>query len=414
MNFSALTYNPYKVEIRKIPDINSYNQHFAGSKQGVPPAISTISTKYIAPYDKKEKQFNIPYILGTIGSSLEVASGLFLIAGAHQKFENVKNNKHLAKVLHPMDKVLSFLQNNFKSWHDSIEKFKNKNQVVRVGELLLGLGCAVAVPMEMSAAKKSDQPGMMASSALWAAMALPIMIGLSTRVKGFYSLAYAPSFAAFANEIHNDFRLDKGEKARKQKIELTKPWQFAKFCAVDITNAAKTSVHTIGKTAVQGWNWFIGNTDKTPDIFSTKPSKESMSLASTLVILGALPRIILGKRLDPIYKNVNGEVVKQEKLLEKFSGYINGAGMIFDTLGMMSMANTKDDARKPALLLGGPMRILGDFRPGNDKLYGLRTIGGASCMYYWAGIDKEKQEKESLKRQNHSAVSLRTEQSTQN
>ena len=74
----------------------------------------------------------------------------------------------------------------------------------------------------------------------------------------------------------------------------------------------------------------------------------------------------------------------------KVADSLIGAGFLFESIGMISLANQKEDSRRPVVLLGGPLRMIGDFGHENPFLYGLRTLGGASFEYYYTLMNKEK------------------------
>lgn len=387
---------PTPLQVGVLPSIANFNGSFGKTGNTAASSVSSVSTlssKHVAKNSESKKKINVPYLFGVTGASLEVTAGLFYIGSYLASKKNWTKNMPLEKVVKPLNNMAESVKGriNSKKFKKRIEEWQKKDAVKKIADATLAGASLVALPTEVSAAIKSQQPGMFMSSALWATAIPSIFVDLNTRTKGLYSLAYAPSFASFANEINNDFRLDEGDTPRKQKINLKNPVETLKFAIEDQIIAAKTVGKTIKNTYVKGKAYLLGKSDEKPDIFSTKPSKESMSLASTLVILGSLPKIIMGKAIDPVMGMRNGKraVIKRNPV-GIASDLVIGSGMIFDSLGMMSLANSKKDSRRTALLLGGPMRIVGDFGQQHDFFYGMRTIGGASCMYYWAGINKEK------------------------
>lgn len=377
MDFKALS--PGKLQLGVLPDINKVS--LASGAKAIP-AISTASAnsfdsgKNNQDIDKKSK---ILHLFGVTSALCEVTAGTLFIANAFKKGKNSK----LEKKIKPIKKLVKFLEKKIghKGIKKSLKSWQRKDTLKKLSDAVLATASLVAIPTEIGAAIKSKQPGMLLSSLIWALSSPSIFTDFNTRNRGLYELGYAPSFASFANEIHNEFCIKDGQQPRKQEVNWKNPLSIIKFGIEDQIVAAKTALNSVTKLFVQGKEHITGKREEKPEIFSIKPSKESMSLASTLLILGALPKILLGKRLTGKALSIADTIV--------------GSGMIFDTLGMMSLANAKDDSRKTALLIGGPMRIIGDFRHKDDFFYGLRTIGGASCMYYWAGINKEKRENDS-------------------
>lgn len=375
MDFKTLT--PGKIQIGVLPDINRVGKN---PKTCNIPTNSAAARPDIKIKKDNSLKSNVFYLFGVTSAILEVTTGILLITGATKKGQNLK----LTKLTEPLNNLMNFAQKKIpqNGIKKSLQKWKDeKPPIKKLSDACLALAATFAIPTEWGAAIKSQQPGMLLSSAIWATSIPLIFFDLGTRTKGLYSLAYAPSFASFANDIHNEFCLKDGANPRKKEVDFKKPLSLIKFSLEDQIVAAKTAFNTVTTSFKQGLEYLSGKREKRPDILSIKPSKESMSLASTLLILGSLPKIILGKKRLP-----------DGSLKLRAVETTIGLGMVFDTLGMMSLANTKNDSRRPALLVGGLMRISGDFFQENPIAYGIRTIGGASCMYYWAGINKEQRE----------------------
>jgi hypothetical protein len=216
-------------------------------------------------------------------------------------------------------------------------------------------------------------------------------------MKGLLMLTYAPLFAGFANKIHNEFKA-KGEKdVRKMKLDFLfdkktyinsfksgqdgeksreNLFNIVKFTAQDQVNAFKTGVSAVKDTFKQGIDYIMRKRKDVPDIFTLQPTKESMSLATSSIVVGALAKVLFAGKLG--------------KWGKRTADFFIGAGLIFDSLGMMTLAKANDDSRKLPMLVGGPMRIIGDFGHENNYLFGLRTLGGAAFEYYYALVNKEK------------------------
>jgi len=336
-------------------------------------------TAYKSPEENhskpKSKFLKFAYFTGLAAAALQVTSGIaFMVLsklGGKEKLESAKAYKGKAAI------------------------FAN------IAFSTLGLSYLICAPSTLGAGINSKQPGIVLHSifagVLGGAIGLLTILGrksLGTRAKGLLSLAYAPLFAGFANKIQND---TKNKKSRQMNIDFMtnkntylnifklgqegkdirkKFLDSFKFTFKDIVNSFKFSGQTFVKTLKQSKNYIMGKRKQKPDIFSIKPSKESMYLASVLAILGSIPKVLFGEKLGS----------KKLKILD----VIIGAGFMFDSLGMISLANANNDSRKLPMLIGGPMRITGDFAQENNFFYGLRTLGGSAAEYYYALVNKEK------------------------
>ncbi|HSA06856.1 MAG TPA: hypothetical protein P5556_06730 [Candidatus Gastranaerophilales bacterium] len=325
------------------------------------------------PKNNYDKYYDFSYKTGILNTGLQLMSGLILM-GLGLLGEKKPGETNI----------------------DNVYTGKSK-KIYTVASKILGAGYLMGFPSVTAAGIISEQPGTVLSSYLWLA-ASPLMLkgNLGVRTKAFLDLGYAPTFAGFANEINNSYSEAENKKIRKMDLnymfnkntylkafssdqegkEIRKKLSsFAKFCMQDQVNALKTLGVAFKDTIGQSINFFKGERKKLPDVLSTKPSKESMSLGSILMIAGSMPKLLKGNKLG------------KSKL--KFADILIGAGLLFESLGMMSLANAKEDSRRAALLIGGPMRIIGDFRHENPFMYGLRTFGGSSFEYYYTLMNKE-------------------------
>ncbi|OGI02686.1 MAG: hypothetical protein A2Y25_11085 [Candidatus Melainabacteria bacterium GWF2_37_15] len=400
MNLPAFESNQYKVGV--LPTITQFNSSFkgTGNNQAVP-SLALISGEKTK--SKLDKYCDFGYYTGLTAACLQVVSGLAFMALAIKKggkrFLNVgkeiidkkkaingkasaeiipKKGKKLLKELSKTDKILN-----------------------RIGTAAWATGCFISVPSLFGSGVKQQQPGLVLNGILWGLIAPFMALNLPTRLLGISNIAYVPAFASFVNQINNESDPNKAKNPRKMNMDFIfdkKAWKnvlnsgeegqkvrknwldFVKFCGEDQKIAFKTTLTAIKDTTTQSVDYFSGKREKAPDIFSMKPSKESMSLASILVLAGGLPKIILGK------KDMGGLLT--EKGL-KVADHLIGAGMIFDSLGMITLANSKEDSRKPIVLGLTPLRIAGDFRQERMFPLGLRTLGGASIEYYYALMNKD-------------------------
>jgi|GEM_PF-3143093 len=365
--------------IRVSPETARLHENFLQTTNNTgKPVLSSVVCTSNESRGTSDKFYKFAFLTGIIATVLQVTSGLAFMAlhklGGSKKFDTIKQYPVKAR------------------------------PAAAIAFSTLGISYLVCAPSTMGAGVNAQQPGIVLHSVLAGALggalgALTLFDrgGVGTRVKGLLSLLYAPLFAGFANKIDTDFyKFDKIQK-RKMNVDFTtdpktyvnifapgnegnssrkKFLEFIKFCTVDIKNSFVTSGKSIVKTLKQGKDYITRNRKELPDLISMKPTRESMSLACSLAILGSLPKVIMGSKLG-------GKKAAAADL-------VIGAGFLFDSLGMMSVAKTNDDVRKLPMMIGGPMRILGDFGQEKNFLYGLRTLGGAAFEYYYALINKEK------------------------
>lgn len=331
----------------KLGVIPSYTQLSNAITTDRAPASILLAEK--RPKDDHQKYYDFSYAAGLLNTGLQAVAGMAIMGLA--LFGKKKPGKHK-------------IENLFTG--------KSAN-VYKMASAALGAGYLVGFPAVTGAGIKAEQPGMVLASLTWASV-IPFMLkGMGVRARALLAMGYAPAFAGFANQINNEFGDNKGKTPRKMNMDflfdkegytIEKLKDFAKFCAADQVIAIKT----VGTTFKRLFN---GDTS----MFSTKPSKESMSLGSILILAGAVPKFISGKNI-----NKRGEFIVD---------ILIGAGLFFESLGMMSLANTKEDSRREAMLIGGPMRIIGDFGHENPFLFGMRTLGGSAFEYYWTAMNKE-------------------------
>jgi len=375
MTLNQLT--PSQIKLGVLPDIAQLRPVSGGS-----PDIA-LGNKSSAPEQKngkkvfEDKFYNFSYATGILNTGLQALSGL-LIMGLGIFGKKIKNPAKGTK-----------MENLFVGKSEKIYKMASH---------VLGAGYFIGFPAVTGAGIKSEQPGMVLASTMWF-LASPLMLTgkLSTRARAFLDITYAPAFASFANEINNEFGNEKGNKIRKLNMDYMlhkeaysnvfssgekgrevrkKLGEFIKFCAVDQLVVLKNVGKGISDATKQTFDMLMDKRDKLPDIFSLKPSKESLSLGSLFIIAGTIPKFIKGKK-------IMGKA-------EEIANILIGTGFFFESIGMMTLANSKNDSRKAAILAGGPMRIIGDFNHENPFMYGLRTLGGAAFEYYWTLMNKDK------------------------
>ncbi len=341
------------------------------------PAIPTSSINNAFILDSEEKKspdkfYKFAFLTGIAAAALQVTSGLAFIAlaklGGGKKLENANQYTGKAKT------------------------------AAKIAFSTLGLSYLICAPSTAGAGINAQQPGIVLHSLVAAALGIVSMVkSVNTRVKGLLTLAYAPLFAGFANKINNEFNSSNGKNSRKMNVDFVadpdyyinffssgrkgqdarqKLVDFIKFSFIDMKDGFISSGNAAKELVVQSKNYITGERKERPDIFTIKPTKESMSIASTMAILGSVPKVIMGNKMG----NKTGRI----------ADFLIGAGFLFDSLGMMSIAHANDDGRKLPMEIGGPMRVIGDFRQENNFFYGLRTIGGAAFEYYYALMNKEK------------------------
>lgn len=378
--------SPARHELIVSPDIARLHQNFFKSCANTDnPVLSPVVSKN----NKKaktssEKFFDFAFWTGITAAALQIVSGVsFMVLsqmeGGKERLENAALYKGRAAL------------------------------PAKIAFTTLGISYAICAPSTTGAGINSQQPGIVLHSAIAGILGTGIGLlsligkgGVGTRTKGWLSLMYAPLFAGFANKIGNDFYSEDNKHNRKMNIEFMtegktyenlfatndkgkelrkKFWDSFVFSLEDM----KLAFSSISQTAVKAFNqtrdYLAGKRKEKPEIASIKPSRESMWLGSSLIVLGSLPKVLFGNRL--------GTGGKWSKL-GWAADIIIGAGFVFDTLGMMSVANANNDSRKIPMMIGGPMRMIGDFRQEENLFYGLRTFGGAAIEYYYALMNKEK------------------------
>lgn len=377
MNTSAV--KPVQYEIRVSPDVAKLHQEFTNSikpKGNIAPnTVICVSNK---EQDKNQESFyKFAFFTGIAAAALQVTSGLAFMS-------------------------LRLLSGKEK--YDSVKLYTGKAKLpAKIAFSTLGLSYLVCAPSTMGAGVNAQQPGIVLHSVVAGGLGvLGMMRNINTRFKGLLSLVYAPLFAGFANKIHNEFGESPDKQTRKMNVDFTtnadfyknifafgengkdargKLVDFIKFSLDDMKNGLITSGESLVKTFKQTKNYITGKREDLPDLISMKPTKESMSLAATLAIIGSVPKVIFGEKLG-----MKGKWAKAGFVAD----LIIGAGFLFDSIGMMSIANANNDDRKLPMMVGGPMRMIGDFRQESNLFYGLRTMGGAAFEYYYALMNKEK------------------------
>lgn len=368
-----------KHELKVSPEVARLHQsffNFPDNKGGT--AFSSVICTSSREKGTSEKFYKFAFLTGITAAALQVTSGLSFAAlwmlGGKKKFDSARFYKGKAGI------------------------------AAKMAFSTLGLSYLVCAPSTMGAGVNSKQPGIVLHSviaggigAVIGALTLLNRGSVGTRVKGLLSLAYAPLFAGFANKIDTDFKSSADKKGRQMNVDFTTDMNsyvnifslgekgnkvrknfadFMKFSVIDMKNSFITSGESVIKVLKQGKDYIFGGRKELPDIISMKPTRESMSLASALAVLGSIPKVIMGSKLNNKACNV--------------ADFMIGAGFLFDSLAMMSVANANNDDRKLPMLIGGPMRIVGDFRQESNLFYGLRTVGGAAFEYYYALMNKEK------------------------
>ncbi len=377
---------PVRPELNLSPEITRLHQDFF--KPSVNTGLPVLSSG-VYKSDKKEKTssekfFEFAFWTGIAAAALQVVSGVsFMVLsrmkGGKEKFEKASHYKGKAAL------------------------------PAKIAFTTLGVSYAICAPSTAGAGINAQQPGIVLHSIIAGLLGGGIGLltilnkgGVGTRAKGWLSLMYAPLFAGFANKIGNDFYSKDSKQTRKMDInfmtekstyenffsvnkkgkELRKKfWDSFLFSLDDMKLAFNSIGRTMLKTFKQTGDYITQKRKELPEIISIKPSRESMWLGSSLIVLGSLPKVLFGSMLGK-----NGKWSKAGLGAD----FMIGAGFLFDTLGMMSVANANDDSRKIPMLIGGPMRIIGDFRQEENLFYGLRTIGGAAIEYYYALMNKEK------------------------
>lgn len=300
-----------------------------------------------------------------------------------------------------------------------------KQKVYQLAMGILSAGYFVGVPSVLGAGIKSEQPGMVTTGVLdgvLAGLLLNKKFNNSTHFHGLKNFNYASSYAGFANKTDNEFGKENDQGMRKmnmgfllQKNAYLKLFSsdeegakarknmagLVKFVAMDIVYAFKNAGLGIKKAVKQTGDWIGGKRKERPDIFTTKPSKDNMSLASVLVIAGSLPKLVLGNKLktkvgakleEKFAKRLKKTVFKNVNLATMpivATDFLIGTGMMFESLGMLNLANAKHDSRRMPVILTTPFRIIGDFMQQRPGMQGMRTAASSAYEYYVTLMNKE-------------------------
>ena len=346
--------------------------------------------------DKKRKYTDTLVALGYINTAAQAISGLMFTGLA---ISSLKDG-HGWKAVEDTSKIYT----------------GNKQKIYQLAMGILSVGYFIGVPAVFGAGVKAEQPGIVTTSVLDGILAgfmLNKKFNNSTRFHGLQNFNYAPSYAGFANKTSNEFNAQDENDIRKMNLGFllqrdtylklfssdekgaearNNMSNMAKFVAMDVVYAFKNAGKAVGKTIKQTGEWISGKREERPDIFTMKPSKDSMSLGAVLIMAGSLPKLILGnklgkiKRLENLGKNKNINLVKMPIIA---TDLLIGSGMMFESLGMMNLANAKDDSRKWPVILTTPFRILGDFMQQRPLMKGVRTAAASSYEYYVTLMNKE-------------------------
>lgn len=380
---------------------------------------------------KQKKQLSFPFLCGIIATIGQVVGGVSMMAAAiidavpapsppkvvtidyaqPAQVQIFKQNKNSEKIcINPSVNLFpdSVTQNtkiypekfSKKEVTNDVEKNEQKARsnfkefsalLKKLGWSSLGISYMASVPSCVGASIKEKQPSMLLSSLSWGALSPIMMFDSSINLRGALLVSYALFYSGFANKIKNEYELKEGEKPRTFDLDFLKDkkvWGNAikskkeaaelgqKLCDMG-KFVVQDQVMVLGsttKSCKQILDKVIGNRKELPDFVTTKPSADNRKITSMLSYAGGIPLMMFGGSVEALTPIANA---------------LAGTGMFADAIGMFTIGSAQKNSSKQALLIGIPIRVLGDFAQTNDFMYGLRTLGGASCEYYFTMLNKD-------------------------
>jgi len=260
-----------------------------------------------------------------------------------------------------------------------------------LGRVCLSLSYLVSGPSCLGAAIKNKQASMYLASWFWIIMSLFMFVDLPPQLKGALMANYALFYAGFATKVHNEYEAKDGEKLEEVDLSSLASLQaiktilssreglkkLGKLCGkicLAIIDDHKEVLKAVPKAVVQLIAFAKRERKEIPDFLQlTNPTSSNRRITSGLVYAGSIPLILFGENI---------------KIITTIANFLIGMGMVTDSLGMLSIGLKKKGSLKIALILGVPLRLVGDFAQTNPFFYGLRTLGGSSFEYYFAMENK--------------------------
>ena len=278
-------------------------------------------------------------------------------------------------------------QNNMNTLKDILTKLGWTS--LAVGNFTSGIGIA-------GMGLKTNQPSALLGG-LGVGVCAPLMVvDPSIPLRGALCASLATFFSGFANKIKNDFELKPGEEPREYNLNFLKEAKNWKGALTNKTEAKKFASNSFdmlkfiakdqvllltsaGKAVDQSVKKLFGIRKELPEFMTIKPSSEQRRITSMLVYSGGLPLLFFGGNVESI-------TMVAEKLI--------GAGFGLGNIGMFALGYNQKDSTRPALLIGCPLKLIGDFMVTKDYGFGLSQMGSASHNYYIASQNKTKKVKD--------------------
>ncbi|MEW5821944.1 MAG: hypothetical protein AB1782_17250 [Cyanobacteriota bacterium] len=302
--------------------------------------------------------------------------------------ENITIQETHTKQLTP-DEINQQAQNTMNNIKDILNKMGWAS--LAIGNVTSGIGIA-------GMGSKFNQPSILLGG-LGVLGCAPIMvIDPSIPLRGALCVFLATFFSGFANKIRNDFELKPGDTPREFDLSFLKEgksWkgaltnryeaqQFASKTYDMMKFVAKDQVMLLtsaGRAVDQSVKKLFGIRKELPDFMTLKPSSEQRRISSMLVYAGGLPLLAYGGSIEALTPIANALI---------------GAGFSTGNLGMFAIGNKQEDSTRPALLIGVPLKFIGDFMITKDYGFGLSQMGSASHNYYVAVQNKKMANKADL------------------
>lgn len=409
LTLKALNNNPTCVGNTK-QDFNPVFQGYnSGSRCEKTSLLTFTGDKLDVKEEPKKKKFNIPFITGLISASSQLFGGLCLVISSLLPGNNVdaKATGPLLSLEELADKdVLSYramppelkmeqfavdpTELQAKDTMNTVKDVLNKMGWVSlsVGSVTSGVGIA-------GMGMKSNQPSILLGG-LGVLGCSPLMvIDPSIAMRGALNIALATFFSGFSNKIRNENELKPGEKPREFDLSFLKDkklWSAAFRDKVKtgelsdkLLDTAKFIVQdqvlllTTAKKAVdQSVKKLFGIRKELPDFMTLKPSSDQRQISSMLVFAGGIPLLVFGGSVESLTPIANA---------------LTGTGFATGNLGMFALGRKQTDSTRPALLIGVPLKLIGDFLQTTDWGFGLSRMGSSSHNYYIAMQNKDKKPK---------------------
>lgn len=402
---NAISIDNNKRDLKAIQ--HRYSSSFDNNKSD---CITFCGDKLKVTDEPKKKKFNIPFITGLVSASTQLFGGLCLVISGLLPGNNVdaKPSGPLLTLEEIADRdVLSYraMPSENQIYKIPVDKSEQqakdtmntvKDVLTKMGWTSLSIGSLTSGVGIAGMGMKSNQPSIVLGG-LGILGCAPIMIlDPSIAMRGAINISLATFFSGFANKIKNDNELKPGEKPREYDLSYLKDKELWKSAFKDSVKSKELNSKLLGtaKFIVQDQVLLLTNAKKAvdqsvkrlfgirkelPEFMTLKPSSDQRKISSMLVFAGGIPLLVFGGSVESLVPVANA---------------LTGAGFATGNLGMFALGKKQTDSTKPALLIGVPLKLMGDFFQTTDWGFGLSRMGSASHNYYIAMQNKDKKPQE--------------------